>query len=799
MNPPFNNTFPPPTYNPNNLLNEDQEIPPKIELMNETIYKLKFEKNHPLLTDEAKKANYQLLDFNEKILEINKTQVTLNLLPTSRYGRFNESKLLLVTQTNLISQVENFLEKFYKNPLTTCWITGPSGGGKSFSILLHVLKARKSRKDIVLLHIIMSEEYFKKLPLRLFNDVFYAFYPFFMDIDFPECPYTDAQKTPYPLINWLLFLSDNLDEPTTTKASLFSIFDYFIKFFSVAMKFFKTKGILFAIVIDQINIIQRLKIEHLATKQNFFDFLGRITSDELSHKVIISSSDSNEDLDSTLMANDNEDQILKAALNGTFSREQVNLILQHHCDFRLEEAQFDKLEEITGFVPLEIWSFGINEGKDFDEKFRNYMQNRKKEIKKEIEIFYKNKTKNESKWEVTFLKKHFVLLDTESQINEESYEITIDRRYMFVKNDRLYSVSPIAREVLNFFYSEQLSELKQEHQNQFICNLRNIYRKLDSKCDASLKGYIFEKLIIHQLIAKEPTESDPKKMLLTYHYKGGKLQKDITFSKVVFFQNDLLSVISETSSVYVPFKFNYPFVDLFLYDSTDSILYAFQITLNIKSHKNSDTQFKASQEYVNLKANTYIKNIIFIWVTEATIDYVDISRQFESQKPQKKKKQKLKEKLSKPKAMVEENPKSQKLKKEKLSKPKTMGEENPKSNSRKKKSAFLNTREGNKRECKEESQAVYPIDDQRKSTRLADKIQNETLAKQIITSEKVKKKKSKIEEELKQNDSKEQNLEEGAQKKPKDNDKNEKSEVNNYKDEESYFLSVAENRNIWQL
>ena len=33
------------------------------------------------------------------------------------------------------------------------------------------------------------------------------------------------------------------------------------------------------------------------------------------------------------------------------------------------------------------------------------------------------------------------------------------------------------------------------------------------------KEYIFEKLIIHQLIAKEPTESDPKKMLLTYHYK----------------------------------------------------------------------------------------------------------------------------------------------------------------------------------------------------------------------------------------------------------------------------------------
>ena len=156
MNLPFNNSFAPPNYNPNTLLKEGQEIPPNIDLQKESIFQYQFEKKHPSLMKAAEEANNQELDFNAEILEISKTQVTLNLLPQSRYGRFQESKLRLVTQTNLINQVEDFLGNFYMTPTNTCWITGPSGGGKSFSILHHVLRTRKSRKDIVLVHMIMT-------------------------------------------------------------------------------------------------------------------------------------------------------------------------------------------------------------------------------------------------------------------------------------------------------------------------------------------------------------------------------------------------------------------------------------------------------------------------------------------------------------------------------------------------------------------------------------------------------------------------------------------------------------------
>jgi len=65
--------------------------------------------------------------------------------------------------------------------------------------------------------------------------------------------------------------------------------------------------------------------------------------------------------------------------------------------------------------------------------------------------------------------------------------------------------------------------------------------------------------------------------------------------------------------LFIPFKFNNRFTDLFFYG--EGILYAIQITINIFTHKNSDTQFYESAEFKKITENPEVKKVNFVWVT----------------------------------------------------------------------------------------------------------------------------------------------------------------------------------------
>ena len=186
--------------------------------------------------EKAKSANEELIDFNKEFIKIDKDLVTSNLLVEDRFGKL--SKLLLMPKTPLISRVDDFLNEFYQqNKLTDHLISGPSGGGKSFAILTHVLKKRRSNEKILILYMNLNHEYILDLPSFLFNDLVYGFYPFLQHEAFPACPgLNEDMRTGFPLQDWLILLSQNL-ESSQKICLLFPEFFEAAKIFCKEIKF----------------------------------------------------------------------------------------------------------------------------------------------------------------------------------------------------------------------------------------------------------------------------------------------------------------------------------------------------------------------------------------------------------------------------------------------------------------------------------------------------------------------------------------------------------------------------------
>ncbi len=99
--------------------------------------------------------------------------------------------------------------------------------------------------------------------------------------------------------------------------------------------------------------------------------------------MIISSSNNNEDLDSSFKAIDLQNCILKASINieGRFTKHQIKRILKYKCNLKFYDDQIEEL-----------------------------MDN--------------------------------IFLDTNTKLPNLESESTIDRKYMFVNDNKLYSVSP---------------------------------------------------------------------------------------------------------------------------------------------------------------------------------------------------------------------------------------------------------------------------------------------------------------------------------------------------------------------
>ena len=349
--------------------------------------------------EKAKSANEEPIDFNKEFIKIDKDLVTSNLLVEDRFGKL--SKLLLMPKTPLISRVDDFLNEFYQqNKLTDHLISGPSGGGKSFAILTHVLKKRRSNEKILILYMNLNHEYIRNLPRFLFNDLVYGFYPFLQHKAFPACPGLNKDtRTGFPLQDWLILLSQNL-QSRQQNCLLFS------QFFEAAIIFCNEMKIQFVAGVDQTNYIQTFRAKLMDCE---YTLLTGIINGKFSHKTFSSSSDNNDDLDVSFSSLSLENQIFKTGQIGKFNKDQLILFLKELCNLDYDDApdvvlgnsqeelkendavynesQLEKLMDITGLIPLEIWEFCQCFGKNFEEKFTKYREIRTNQISKKFPCF----------------------------------------------------------------------------------------------------------------------------------------------------------------------------------------------------------------------------------------------------------------------------------------------------------------------------------------------------------------------------------------------------------------------------
>ena len=501
-----------PSMNPSNLRESDSNPPPNIKVKKTSVNCYLFEKNNPFLLEKAKQANHDPIDFTNGLVDIAKHLVTFNHLPPTRYGEERESRFLLVTSTDLQTKIDHFLAKIYdpSNNERKFWIIGPSGNGKSFAILNNVLRARRSySKEIILVHVILSDSYLNNLSHFFFNDLVYAFYPLLEEKNFPKCPEGDTVHTDYPLRDWMVFLANSLVSTTD--------FDYFYLFFLAVQEYCAMTGKQFLAFIGQTNFF-------MAEKKNLSVVKGKFMSDLISGmfftKTIISNSYDNDNIDSSLNLFDMKENVLKTTLEGCFNKEQIRQYLKRKCNFDYDDHQLEELIEVTGSVPFEIWEFSKIKKNNFYDKKIEYIIERKNEIEKDCAAFYHKHRIEKKYWEKDFLENFFLILDTKTKIPTLNFEEIIDRKYMFVKDKKLCSVSPITKEFLIHFYSKIMLDFDEEKKIYLASYYQKLYQEIDAKNDPQLRNFLFEQLIINQMLRKEKN----KDIHLSYYHKSTQIK-----------------------------------------------------------------------------------------------------------------------------------------------------------------------------------------------------------------------------------------------------------------------------------
>ena len=115
------------------------------------------------------------------------------------------------------------------------------------------------------------------------------------------------------------------------------------------------------------------------------------------------------------------------------------------------------------------------------------------------------------------------------------------------------------------------------------------------------------------------------------------------FSKIIFYNKDLsennsILLTFNENTLYVPYRFTNPFVDMFYYDKTNKTIYAFQITISVTNHRSSDIMFRHSKQLEAFKSKKWkgIGGVIFVWIGE-NFEFNEISQQFEPENSQNKK------------------------------------------------------------------------------------------------------------------------------------------------------------------
>ena len=407
--------------------------------------------------DKIQKVYSEQIDFHQDIIQIRKKLVTANTLPNSRFGK-DEDPMIMIAPTDLHQKIDNFMENMVYNPINEksksqkqIWITGSSGIGKSAAILTNVVKKRRSNSNpnkIILLHMILTEVYLNDFFYSFFSDLLYAIFPFIDDKTFPSCP-KGEEKSGSPMIDWLLYLlfdfktNFNLE---TLRQFLPAVNDYC-----------SLKGLKFVIIIDQTNIFQRQR-QNKKIDESVEKFVHELIVGKYSNKVVLSSSNNNEDLDSDISAPDLKNFVFEAHMEGFLKKEQIKQWLLKKFAFNYNDDQIDELCEATGFIPLEIWEFCKINVDNFEEKLNEYMRSRSNTIRDDVENFYLKKTSSMPEWKSIFYYDFFVLLDTGATLNNTNHRRHIDRKYMFVENEKLRSFGPLAKQVIHQYYTKKILE-----------------------------------------------------------------------------------------------------------------------------------------------------------------------------------------------------------------------------------------------------------------------------------------------------------------------------------------------------
>ena len=198
---------------------------------------------------------------------------------------------------------------------------------------------------------------------------------------------------------------------------------------------------------------------------------------------------------------------------------------------------------------------------------------------------------------------------------------------MFVQDKKLNSISPIAQKIMFQYYSEELLIYEEKHNTNLTAKYRILYSKTDKQNDPSLKGFLFEKMIINQIVRNK------NKVISIQYYNNlkGNSELKMRFSSVIYFNDDLsINSTFDEDIIFVPYKFNNPSADFYYYNKTQKILYVFQITISIINHKNSDIQFFRSKQHANFcKKKDEIEEIIFVWITDME-NFKEMSFQFQN-------------------------------------------------------------------------------------------------------------------------------------------------------------------------
>ena len=598
--------------------NEDEEVNQKKRKLDAEKKNLDLKKIKPQLTlaeEQIEKCEsllqngyesyYNDLDLKSKFLEIKKKWITFNNLPPSRYG--NEDHIKVIGPTNMDNSLAEFLEDKIQSKVKYVRLTGPSGIGKSYSLLKQVLMLKqKFEKKSVVIHVTLTPDYTRTFCDSFLQDLIFAFsclkdYP-----DFPEPP---------PNLNQYVRITDR---PNFNKLQkwYFNIrakpinIEGLTDFFLIVGSYLEDKNIRLFVVVDQQNVFFS---QQISMNEQAKQFLNDLMNGEFSTFVIISASNANEGFDD-LKNPDSNLNVLE--INHNFEEKNSKLFFENILEDPISNEEIEEILEITGNVALELSSFcttaNVNNNLSFDEKKTLYVTKRSAEIFDAVAHFYIRKTIECPEWKVRFLTEFYQYLDTDHTIKQMAPITTIDRRFMFIEDKKLRSLSPISKEVLDQFYFPKLSE----YMNSINQDLSKVYFDIYKYTPkGSFAGHLFEKMVIskfmnhikHQTaisIKYNDLEENSLKNLQPFtlnfvEYFDGRFSENEKFDNNYFF---------------LPLKANNPYTDFFFFTTNNKTLYAVQVTINISTHSKSDTYFKQKIMPKIIKPGV-VEQIIFIWIT----------------------------------------------------------------------------------------------------------------------------------------------------------------------------------------